>query len=91
MLADQLTKSMLSVSFMRYCTTGFWNTTIKDAKVRIRRALRRPSRYSEQELERNDFPLSDGNIGEELELDEFLHSLDDLITSTCAEPLSYSG
>ena len=77
MLADQLTKSMVSAIFMRYCTTGYWSTTLKgNAAIRIRRALRRPSTYTEQELELNEFELANGDVGAELQLEEFLAALD---------------
>ena len=87
MLADQLTKSMLNVCYMRYCTTGFWCTKIKDSKIRVRRALRRPSTYTEQDLQLNDFPLSTGGLGEELELDEFVVALDNLVDKVAPEEL----
>ena len=72
MLADQLTKRMLSEIFMCYCTTGIWNTNLaQDAKARIRRAARRPARYTEHELIANDFEDADGTVGDDLELDDF--------------------
>ena len=77
MLADQLTKQMISTIYMRYCSTGFWDTRLsKDNRIRIRRALRRPSTYTESDLERNEFLPSDGSLGDELELEEFLTLLD---------------
>ena len=85
MLADDLIKSMLSVCFMRYCTTGFWCTKLKDSKIRVRRALRRLATYSEQDLQRNGFPLATGRLGEELELDEFALALDNLADKVAPE------
>jgi hypothetical protein len=72
MLADQLTKSMVSPIYMRYCTTGYWDTSLSgESKIRLRLALRRPSTYTEEDLINNDFPLSSGGMGEELQLEEF--------------------
>jgi len=48
-LPDQLTKKMISPIFMKYCTTGIWDTTLHgDKVVRIRHGILRPSTYTEE-------------------------------------------
>ena len=78
MLADQLTKRIISEVFMRFITTGYWSTVIPRAtaksksapRIRIRRAALRPSTYTEQDLINNDFTPAHGEVGDELDLND---------------------
>jgi len=69
MLADPLTKQMTSPVFMNFATTGIWKTRT-DREIRLKRGCKRPSTYTEQELEQNDFEEAGDTIGEELTLEE---------------------
>ena len=55
MLADPLTKHMISKVFMLFVTTGTWST-ITDKQIRIKLSCKRPSSYTENDLITNDFP-----------------------------------
>ena len=78
MLADQLTKRMTSEVFMYFITTGLWNTIIPPTssksqsapRIRIRRAARRPTTYTEQDLIHNDFDKATNNIGDDLHIND---------------------
>ena len=51
MLADSLTKVIVSDIFMRFCTTGKWSFRLKDSEaIRVKHGLVRPQSYSEQDL-----------------------------------------
>ena len=80
MLADPLTKSVVTKTFMRWVTTGTWLTTLdakSTSKIRIRRAVRRPATYTEHDLVHNDFTPDDGTFGDQLQLNEaFYQALD---------------
>ena len=80
MLADQLTKKMLSVIFMRFATTGTWNTRVTEKAIRIQRAVRRPRHYTEQDLVNNRFATADGDIGEELAVDDDVINILDVLS-----------
>ena len=69
MLADPLTKQMISPVFMSFATTGVWKTDT-DREIRIKRGCRRPSTYTEKELEENDFEDAGKTIVDDLVLDE---------------------
>ncbi len=76
MLADPLTKSVTTKTFMRWATTGTWSTTLPpdgNTKISIRRAVTRPQTYTEHDLIQNNYDLSDGNLGEQLQLNEGFH------------------
>ena len=63
MLADQLTKKMLSPIFMKFVSSGIWATALTgDQRARIRRAARRSS-YTERDLIENRFPSADSSPG----------------------------
>ena len=70
MLADQLTKKMLSPVFMRFLTTGEWRIELKERNIRIRRGVRRPATYTEQDLRNNNYETASNDVGESLELDD---------------------
>ena len=80
MLADPLTKSVVTKTFMRWVTTGTWLETLaarSTSKIRIRRAVRRPATYTEHDLVHNDFTPDDGTFGDQLQLNEaFYQALD---------------
>ena len=75
MLADQLTKKMLSPIFMKFLTTGEWQISLKDRSIRLRRGIRRPATYTEQDLRENTYETAHNDYGESLELDEDVISL----------------
>ena len=76
MLADALTKRMTSAIFMLFLTTSVWDTRLGSGHhARIRRAARRLSRYSEQDLLDNRFESASGSLGEQLDLDELFSAL----------------
>ena len=74
MLADPLTKAMVSLIFMHYTTTGVWKTSLSTARdvnlrIRIRRGVLRPSTYTERDLLENTYSDADGTVGDRLVLD----------------------
>ena len=102
MLADPLTKSVTTKTFMRWATTGIWNTALQpdsNTKIRIRRSVKRPRTYTEHDLIKNNYDLSDGNLGEQLHLNEaFHHALtlvddvdDNMVTSNFAHRFGCFG
>eukprot|EP00959_Pyramimonas_sp_CCMP1952_P009508 198391-Pyramimonas_sp.AAC.1 len=53
MLADQLTKKTRSPIFMKFLATGEWSIHLKERSIGLRRGVRRPATYSEQDLRDN--------------------------------------
>ena len=81
MLADQLTKKMLSPVLMKFLTTGEWTIDVKERYVRIRRGDRRPATYTEKDLQNNMFEISNGDLGEQLLMDEEVISLMEFLST----------
>ena len=74
-LPDQLTKKMISPIFMKYCTTGIWDTTLHgDKVVRIRHGILRPSTYTEERLMANKWQTGNGSVGAQLDYGEYVAS-----------------
>ena len=78
MLADQLTKKMMSAIYMHFATTGVWLTRVTEKAIRIQRAVRRPRQYTEQDLMINRFDSANGSICEDLDVDDIINILDAL-------------
>ena len=92
MLADPLTKSVTTRTFMRWITTGTWDTRIdagSNTKFRIRRAVKRPSSYGERDLEINTPELDDGSFGEQLQISETFAAILDHMSDTDFSGLSF--
>eukprot|EP00959_Pyramimonas_sp_CCMP1952_P276031 5769728-Pyramimonas_sp.AAC.1 len=70
MLADQLTKKMLSPIYMHFLTTGEWKIELNERSIILRRVVRRPATYTEQDLKDNNYEVSSDDVGESLELDD---------------------
>eukprot|EP00959_Pyramimonas_sp_CCMP1952_P380436 7970355-Pyramimonas_sp.AAC.1 len=64
MLAEQLTRKMLSPIFMRFLTTGEWKIELKERSIRLRRGIRRPATYTEQELRDDTYDTATNEVGE---------------------------
>ena len=80
MLADQLTKKMMSPIYTLFVTTGTWNTRVTEKAIRVQRAARRPRQYTEQDLVDNRFAVADGDIGEELAVDDDVINILDVLS-----------
>ena len=51
MLADSLTKIMVSGVFMRFCATGKWTWDVSSSlSIRVKHGLKKPQSFSEADL-----------------------------------------
>ena len=49
---------------MKYVTTGIWSIDLQERQIRLRRAIKRPSAYTEQDLMDNKYTIAEGYIGD---------------------------
>eukprot|EP00959_Pyramimonas_sp_CCMP1952_P080534 1683192-Pyramimonas_sp.AAC.1 len=61
---------MLSPIYKHFLTTGEWKIELKERSIILRRGVRRPANYTEQDLKDNNYEVSSNDIGESLELDD---------------------
>ena len=82
MLADPLTKHMISKIFMFFVTTGVWST-YTDKQIRIKHSCKQPSTYTENDLLSNDFEdATADDIGEQIQT-----TTDESVTSSIQKAL----
>ena len=55
---------------MKYVTTGIWSIDLQERQIRLRRAIKRPSSYTEQDLLENKYTIAEGYIGDNLIIDD---------------------